>query len=131
MKTSSVDQLILDMVAHEPDHFTSQNIYEGLKTMLPAVNRSTVYRSLDRLVGAGKVSVSDVGTGSLVYELVGQGIHHHLVCRQCQQIICISLEDVEQFFNQVEQKSRYKIITNHLILYGICENCLDSGKSAP
>jgi len=129
MKTSSVDQLILDMVAYEPDHFTSQKIYEELKTKLPAVNRSTVYRSLDRLVCTGKVSVSDIGTGSLVYELVGKGIHHHLVCRQCQQIILISHEDVKQFFNQVELKSRYNIITNHLILYGICENCLNSGKT--
>ena len=126
MKTSSVDQLILEMLGIEQAHFTSQQIYEKLKTQLPAVNRSTVYRSLERLAGIGQVSVSDMGTGALVYELVGSGMHHHLICQQCQQIVYIPHDDVEKFFSWIEQKSRYKITTNHLILYGICETCFSS-----
>jgi Fur family transcriptional regulator, ferric uptake regulator len=123
MRTSSVDQLILEMVTSEKDHCSSQEIFDLLKSKLPAVNRSTVYRSLERLVGEGKISVSDLGTGSLVYELVEAGLHHHLVCQNCHQVILLSHEDVEEFFKQVEQKSRYQVITNHLILYGLCEGC--------
>lgn len=124
MKTSSVDQLILEMIGSEPAHFTSPQIYEKLKTQLPAVNRSTVYRSLERLAGNGKISVSDMGTGAFVYELVGNGMHHHLICQHCQQVIFIPSEDVENFFSRIEQKSRYKITTNHLILYGLCDACV-------
>jgi Fur family ferric uptake transcriptional regulator len=123
MKTSSVDQLILERLSFRHGHYTSQEIFDELKSTLPAVNRSTVYRSLDRLVGAGKVSVSDLGTGALVYETVGEGLHHHLVCQQCHQIVFFPHEEVEHFFHNVEKNSQFIITTNHLILYGICKEC--------
>ncbi len=126
MKTSSVDQIIIDLLNHKLYHFTSQNIFDQIKSRLPAVNRSTVYRSLERLVNQGKISVSDIGTGSLVYELVGTGLHHHLVCQQCHQIITIPHDDVAILFNKIEKDSHFQVVTNHLILYGICPQCQSS-----
>jgi Fur family transcriptional regulator, ferric uptake regulator len=128
MKTSSVDQIIIDLLDHKQNHFTSQQVFDQIKDRLPAVNRSTVYRSLERLVNLGKISVSDIGTGSLVYELVGNGLHHHLVCQQCHQIIYIPNEDVAMMFAKIEEESNFQIITNHLILYGICPVCQVSEK---
>jgi Fur family transcriptional regulator, ferric uptake regulator len=123
MKTSSVDQIIIDFLQHNRHHFASQQIFDQIRLRLPAVNRSTVYRSLERLANQGKISVSDIGTGSLVYEMVGEGRHHHLVCQECQQIIEISDEDVSALFAKVEKSSHFEILTNHLILYGICPGC--------
>ncbi|GAP20257.1 Fur family transcriptional regulator [Leptolinea tardivitalis] len=123
MKTSSVDQIIADLLGQKQYHYTSQQIFEQIRTRLPAVNRSTVYRSLDRLVSQGKVSISDIGTGSLVYELVGNGMHHHLVCQHCHQIITIPADEINPLFSKIEQESHFQIITNHLILYGICPGC--------
>jgi len=128
MKTSSVDQIILEFLSLKQHHFTSQQVFDQIKTRLPAVNRSTVYRSLERLVNQGKISVSDIGTGSLVYELVENGTHHHLVCQQCHQIITIPPEDVTRLFNMIEEDSHFQIITNHLILYGICSFCQSSDR---
>jgi Fur family transcriptional regulator, ferric uptake regulator len=126
MKTSSVDQIIIDFLSLKQHHFTSQQVFDQIKTRLPAVNRSTIYRSLERLVNQGKISVSDIGTGSLVYELVENTTHHHLVCQQCHQIITIPPEEVTKLFNTIEQNSHFQIITNHLILYGICSFCQSS-----
>jgi Fur family transcriptional regulator, ferric uptake regulator len=128
MKTSSVDQIIIEIIEKEENHLTSQQIYEKLRNHLPAVNRSTVYRSLERLAENGKVSISDMGMGASVYELVSNGIHHHLICQQCHQTILIPLEDVANFFSQVELMSRYQITTNHLILYGICDACISKNQ---
>jgi Fur family ferric uptake transcriptional regulator len=128
MKTSSVDQKIIEMIEKEETHLTSQQIFERLKNHLPAVNRSTVYRSLDRLAENGKVSISDMGMGASVYELVSNGMHHHLICKQCHQTILIQQEDVLNFFSQVERKSQFKITTNHLILYGICNVCISKNQ---
>lgn len=125
MKTSSVDQIILELLEEKQYHFTSQEVFEQIKSRLPAVNRSTVYRSLERLVNQGKLSVSDIGTGSLVYEWTGNGPHHHLVCQNCRQVILISNDYVDSLFEKIEQDSRFQIITNHLILYGICPICQD------
>jgi Fur family ferric uptake transcriptional regulator len=94
-----------------------------IRERLPAVNQSTVYRSLDRLVNRGKVSVSDMGTGSMVYELLADGQHHHLVCQKCGKVLTIGNKEVNEFFSVIERNNHFDIVTNHLILFGVCEEC--------
>lgn len=123
MRTSSVDQIIIKTLSKEHAHLTSHQVYEEIRGQLPAVNQSTVYRALERLVHLGKVSVSDMGTGSAVYELLADGIHHHLVCQNCGKVITIGHDEVQEFFAAIHHKNHFDIITNHLILFGICEKC--------
>ena len=126
MRTSSVDLVILELLKKEADHLTSQQIYEAVRQRLPAVNPSTVYRSLERMVGQGKLSVSDMGFGAAVYEQVSDGLHHHLVCVRCGHIHTIGHAEVKRFFEEVQQSHNFEIATNHLILFGSCEACKKS-----
>lgn len=123
MRASSVDQIIIETLSKEHAHLTSLQVFEEIRLRLPAVNQSTVYRALERLVKNSKVSVSDMGTGSAVYELLADGLHHHLVCQKCGQVMTIGHEEVSDFFTTIQQKNHFNIITNHLILFGICEKC--------
>jgi Fur family transcriptional regulator, ferric uptake regulator len=123
MRTSSVDLIILDTLAHQHNHLTSLEIYETIKKQLPAVNQSTVYRALDRLAGLGRVSVSDMGIGAEVYESVDHGRHHHFVCQCCKQIITIEDARIHEFFHLLEQEYNLEIATNHLVLFGKCAAC--------
>lgn len=123
MRTSSVDQIIIELLSAEKVHLTSLQVYEETRKRLPAVNPSTVYRSLERLTNAGKVSISDMGTGSAVYEVLGDGKHHHLVCQKCGQVTTIGDEDIRHLFTTIQMKYDFSIKTNHLILFGICKNC--------
>lgn len=128
MRTSSVDQAILDVLTGEQKHLSSLQIYEEIRGRLPAVNPSTVYRSLERLVQGGKVSVSDMGTGSGVYELVSDHRHHHLICQNCGRISTIDDEDVGCLFSRIEEKQHFRVITNHLVLFGVCAACQVEGE---
>lgn len=123
MRASSVDQIILETLAKKHVHLTCNQVYEAICTRLPAVNPSTVYRSLERLAKTGKISVSDMGTGSAVYEALVDGVHHHLVCQKCGQVMTIDEKDVGDFFAMVQQKNQFRVITNHLILFGVCKVC--------
>jgi Fur family ferric uptake transcriptional regulator len=123
MRTSSVELVILDTLSKNHAHLTSHEVYEQIRDRLPAVNPSTVYRALERLAHAGKISVSDMGTGSAVYESVIDGIHHHLVCQKCGQVCTIENTEVEAFFNSICEKHHFEVTTNHLILFGICAQC--------
>jgi Fur family transcriptional regulator, ferric uptake regulator len=123
MRTSSVDLIILELLEKEDQHLTSQQIFEEIRGRLPAVNPSTVYRSLERLSGQGKISVSDMGFGAAVYERVSDGLHHHLVCVRCGHIHTIGHAEVNHFFEAVQQSHNFEIATNHLILFGSCEAC--------
>lgn len=126
MRSSSVDQYILNTLSSEEDHLTSHQVYEKIRAYLPAVNQSTVYRALERLVHQGSVSVADIGAGAVVYQLVTAERHHHLVCQGCGHTITISDEDVQEFFFKLAKNNRYEIVTNHLILFGLCPGCQKS-----
>ncbi|GAP14332.1 Fe2+/Zn2+ uptake regulation protein [Longilinea arvoryzae] len=128
MRSSSVDQAIVQVLATEHAHLTSSQVYEEIRSRLPAVNPSTVYRALERLTRNGKVSVSDMGTGSAVYELVSGEIHHHLVCQNCGRVMTLSNAEVKNFFTTIQNQNHFDILTNHLILFGICEECRKNGE---
>ncbi|PKO05166.1 MAG: hypothetical protein CVU41_13475 [Chloroflexi bacterium HGW-Chloroflexi-3] len=123
MRNSSVDQIIFKLLSKEHAHLNSLQIYNQIRKILPAVNQSTVYRSLDRLVKNRKVSVSDMGTGAAVYEKITDGYHHHLVCHSCGNVLTIEHQDIEKFFNSIETNNQFKVYTNHLVLFGICKDC--------
>jgi Fur family ferric uptake transcriptional regulator len=130
MRASSVDQIIIEVLATEHAHLTSSQVYEEIRSRLPAVNQSTVYRSLERLTHTGKVSVSDMGTGSAVYELVTNEIHHHLVCEKCGRVMTISNAEVKKFFSAIQNENHFNVLTNHLILFGICDQCQKSAEKS-
>jgi len=133
MRTSSVEQLILELFSQhalEETHFTAQEVYQELKSRLPAVNPSTVYRALERMSQAGKVSVSDMGLGAAVYEGVGGKPHHHLVCQACRRVFTLEDELVHPFFAQVAGRFNFQVTTNHLVLFGYCADCRTEADSS-
>ncbi len=123
MRTSSVEQLILSLLSEQQGHLSSPQVFEALRISLPALNMSTIYRALERLAAAGKVSISDMGTGTLVYELAMPARHHHLVCQQCGKETILDDDTVSSFFTRVQNDYGFKVSTNHLILFGVCRQC--------
>ncbi len=123
MRASSVESIILEIMGRENRHLTAREIYKTVRPRLPATNTSTVYRALDRMAAAGKISVSDIGQGAVVYEVVNEHSHHHLVCQNCKQISELDHQLVEQFLGEVANRSAYQITTNHLVIFGICPEC--------
>lgn len=123
IRLTSARQAILDQLEHEKTHLTAIQIHDKLQVRLPSLNLSTVYRSLDYLVENRLVSVSDMGLGSPVYELVSDENHHHLVCLSCQSILHLEPELVSPFFEKVQQLKGFNVRTNHLVLFGYCQAC--------
>lgn len=131
MRASSISHAILQLLEGQHTHLTAAQIYDALKTDFSAVNPSTVYRALKRLVSAGEVSISDMGMESLVYERRSDIPHHHLVCQGCGQITMIGDSDFREFIVRIENTYPYKIVTEHLILYGICARCQQKQEKPP
>jgi Fur family ferric uptake transcriptional regulator len=125
MKSSTVQQLILELLHEEHNHLTAQEVYNHLKPRLPSINPSTVYRALERLTREGQVSVSDMGIGAAVYEIVGSSPHHHLVCQDCHRVIDLENDIIQPLFDNLEKRFGFQLTTNHLILFGYCPDCKD------
>lgn len=117
--------LILEILETNQSHMTASQVFEAVKPRLPSLNMSTVYRSLEYLTHQGLISVADIGASMPIYE-AATNTHHHLVCEGCKNILIMENEQVNDFFEKVAQKFNFTINTNHLILFGLCENCRNS-----
>src|SRR3972149_11937734 len=74
-------QLILDAIGGGGGHTTPEEVYERVRAKSPAVNRATVYRTLDFLCELRLVVAADVGNRRMGYKIAGDTPHHHLICR--------------------------------------------------
>lgn len=123
IRLTSARKAILELLEQTQDHLTALQIHANLKSRLPSISYTTVYRSLDYLVQHKLITVADIGKGSPVYELVSLTPHHHLVCLNCIKIQQLEHSIVEPFFEHLEDSKDFEVLTNHLVLYGICKDC--------
>lgn len=114
---------ILDAVCEGGGHTTADEIYRRVLLRYPAVNRATIYRTLDFLCHLRLVLAADMGDGHLAYEVVSQSPHHHLVCRNCGAVEPINNENVKSWFELIEKESQFLVDMDHFTLFGICRVC--------
>ena len=123
IRLTSARKAVLDVLKSHQTHLSPVQIHEEIIERLPSLNISTVYRALDYLVEHNLATVSDLGTGSPMYEKLCEDQHHHLVCLNCKQIMELEHQHVSPFFSSIEEQYDFSVETHHLVLYGICKNC--------
>lgn len=116
-------QLILEAVRAGKGHSSPEQIYNRVVRKAPALNRATVYRTLEFLAGQHLIASTDVGTGGKVYEIAGDHPHHHLVCECCGKVEQIDHAALDKTFAQLEHAYGFKVTSSHLALYGLCKRC--------
>ena len=83
-------QLVLDAV-RALDHATPEQICAHVQRTAPAVNITTIYRTLDLLDRIGLVRHTHLGHGAPTYS-AREHEHVHLVCHQCGTITEVPTE---------------------------------------
>src|SRR6185503_16743392 len=99
-------QFILEALRESQGHTTAEEIVERVQAKAAAVNRATVYRTLDFLCEQRLVVAANIG-GQTVYELAGEAPHHHLVCLSCGSQEPLDHGVVEPFFTQIERDNGF------------------------
>jgi Fur family ferric uptake transcriptional regulator len=116
-------EIILDAVCEGRGHTTFDEIYTRVQAKAPAINRATVYRTLDFLREMRLVVEADLGGGRKVYEIAGETPHHHLVCRACGRVEEFDQEMMESLFTRIERERQFEVDMDHLVLFGLCQEC--------
>lgn len=116
-------QLILAAICEGNGHTTFDEIFARVQRKSNAVNRATVYRTLDFLTALRLVVAADVGDGCRVYEIAGEIPHHHLVCLKCRHVQQISHDAVKELFTSIARDQHFQVETDHLALFGYCQAC--------
>jgi Fur family transcriptional regulator, ferric uptake regulator len=119
---------ILEVLSKSNCHLTPSEIFERASQTLPGLTEPTVYRTLSFLAENDLVLVAHIGNGQLVYEYAGHK-HHHLICRDCQQMLDIDHTVLSELYQKIEQLTGFKIDSLHVTFFGLCPDCLDGSKS--
>jgi Fur family ferric uptake transcriptional regulator len=116
-------EMIIEAVAHHTSHLTADELFNLVQDRSKALNRATVYRTLELLVEEGLVSRSDFGQGEMVYAPVEHGPHLHLVCRQCGNVTAADHNIADPLCETLLEKHAFHAECGHLAIFGLCSNC--------
>ncbi|MGQ0573994.1 MAG: Fur family transcriptional regulator [Pseudonocardia sp.] len=114
-------QLVLDAV-RELGHATPEQICVQVQRAAPAVNITTVYRTLDLLERLGLVRHTHLGHGAPSYS---QDTHRHvhLVCHSCGEVAEAPTDLMDGLAQRLRGESGFVLDVSHVALSGRCLSC--------
>lgn len=139
----TAQRLVILGVLHAGEHISADAILSRVERKLPAVNRSTVYRTLELFRDLGLVSETDLGGGVRQFELIEEVRHHHLICHGCGAITEFDDVLVAPLRQALHERHHFAATVDHLAVFGWCADCAtardqpdpdpprDSGKDNP
>ena len=113
---------VLQVVNESAEHLTAGEIYEAARRVLPTISFATVYNSLKFLKGAGLLREVSFGKASSRYDRE-TGRHDHAVCTCCGKLVDFDLEETPRLARAAARRSRFKAVSVHLTLVGVCPDC--------
>ena len=115
-------QLVLDAI-RELEHATPERICGHVQRTAPAVNITTVYRTLDLLSELGLVKHAHLGHGAPVYS-TREHEHLHLVCHRCEAVLEAPRELLDEVAAAARARWGFELDAVHLALSGLCRSCV-------
>jgi Fur family transcriptional regulator, ferric uptake regulator len=115
--------MILGAFAQAGEHLSADEVYARVGPLSPAVNRSTVYRTLELFRDLGLISETDLGGGVRHFELLDDGRHHHLICRDCGVMLVLDDDLVQPLRDGIRERYGFAPTLDHLALFGLCAYC--------
>lgn len=120
-KTKSLKQ-VLKVFDESNQAISAVTLNEALQKDM---NKSTVYRTLDRLEEEGVIH-SFIGSEGLKWYAKCHNcctdnhhdLHPHFQCNSCGKVDCIEIKI------EMPQIPNRKVESTHLLVFGICEECL-------
>lgn len=117
-------QLIWETLAAEPErHLSAEDVVERVRTQLPDVNTSTIYRTLELLVTEGLLLRTDLGGDRAYFELSHEHSHHHLVCESCGAVLHVHDEELGDLRRRIETTTGFAVGSGEITLFGLCADC--------
>ncbi len=114
-------QLVLDAV-RDLGHATPEQICTQVQRSAPAVNITTIYRTLDLMERIGLVRHTHLGHGAPSYS-EEEHQHVHVVCHSCGEVSEAPLDLLDGVVGRLRSDSGFELDVTHLALSGLCGTC--------
>jgi len=124
MRVTPQREMVLHVLQEIQNDATAEEIHAMVSRLSPAVDLSTVYRTLDLFIELNLVSSFEQVNGDRRFELLTTHTpHFHLLCQQCGELTSISLDELQPLANQLRLAHCFELKTEHLVIPGICAKC--------
>ena len=115
-------RLILGIIHDARGHLKAEEVLERVLDKVQGVNKSTVYRTLDILEKLGCVVRSEL-QDRFVYHHADEGHHHHLVCRECGEIVDCDENIYSSIGRELLENYGFRADLRHSTISGTCGSC--------
>lgn len=125
LRLTKTRKVLLELFFRYETPLSAQIILREFGKVYRVVNKTTIYRELERLERVGLIGTVQLGDRTTYYELTIREHHHHLVCLHCEKVEDVDID--EKIFLAEEKKvSREKnfVISRHALeFFGLCKMC--------
>lgn len=104
------------------DHPTAEVLHHRLRGRLPTISLDTVYRTLATLAKYGLINKVETAESLSRFE-AGRIPHHHLICRECGEIVDFRWSLIDEAAIPKEISGWGKIDHKSVVIYGVCARC--------
>lgn len=116
-------RLVLQVIADADHHLTPAEVYQRAKAKNRRLGLTSVYRTLDLLVGLGYIQRIHLEEGCHSYASVARKHGHHIVCSGCGRAEEFADCDLNALMKGLQRKTGYEIKIHMLELMGLCPSC--------
>jgi len=113
--------LVWDALREQDAHMSAEDICLRVQEQFPHVNMSTIYRTLELLVGLGLVRETHLGPARRFFEVEEEVPHHHLVCEGCGKMTHVHDGDLGALVPLLRQEHGFSV--RELTAFGRCTDC--------
>lgn len=125
LRLTKTRKALMEIFSQNEAPLSALDILRELKKARVIVNKTTVYRELERLQAMNIVSRVELGDRKKYYELASREHHHHLICLQCECVEDVDMDENTLFTEgkKVSQEKGFTIVRHSLEFFGLCKKC--------
>lgn len=119
---------VLEVIGDNDYPLSAREIHETIQQN-QTINRVTIYRILDTLVGKGLVDRLSSGNRAFFYGLAPNehhAPHPHFFCRRCGRMDCLRPETIVMDMAALKQAYPGRIENVEVRVDGICKKCMQA-----
>jgi Fur family ferric uptake transcriptional regulator len=113
--------MVWDVLRAQKSHLSADEICSVVQKTFPNVNLSTVYRTLELLVGLGLVRETHLGRDKRLFEVEEEVPHHHLVCEGCGAVMHVHHQDLGGLDTALAGDKGFRL--REVTVLGSCSEC--------
>ncbi|MDP2837801.1 MAG: Fur family transcriptional regulator [Candidatus Moranbacteria bacterium] len=125
LRLTKTRRALVSFFLEEAPPLSATHILEKLRCLGRGVNKTTVYRELERLEKIGIVRSVWFRERKQYYELAHRDHHHHFVCTMCDAITDIVINELNILTKarQLGQQIGFSVTAHMMEFYGQCAAC--------